>query len=175
MTEFICWVKGNFKYIAPIITFFLGWLAKLWTLSRKERKDISLNQEKYAKELNSELLGAYNEFMEIMNKLSHRKKIIPNHVYSVMTAAEKYLASLKNACSAILSSTINKSSVKPLFLNNITEAAEELIPAYYEFLRKKAKSKNFVLKEENYAAILAVIDQYHGAQKVAEIKILWQS
>ena len=151
--------------ILPIITFFLGFFASRFTMTKKERTDYKAKLQENSNKLYEEHNQKYKDFAKALyNYVNKKENPDMNDFYEIATKGDLYFNHVKTICDSIISKNIDKNSVDNTHLPLVKKVVEELLPEYYSALQTIAKKKNFKydgqLKEENYKSIFKVYNKF---------------
>lgn len=151
--------------VIPIITFFLGFFASRFTMTKKERKDYKAKLQENSNRLYEEHNQKYSNFAKALYTYANKKEEPDiNDFFEISTKGDLYFNHVKSICDSIISKNIDKNSMENTHLPFIKRVFEELLPQYYESLKTIAKKRNFQykgeLKKENYLSIFEVYHKY---------------
>lgn len=149
----------------PIVTFILGFFISRYTLSKKERKDLELEQQKNADTYHTSISDAFNSFTTSMAQyLKNEGPSSFQDFYSIATAGEAYFTRLKMVCDASFCGTLSPHSIQTTFKPMIKEAWERSIPQFYDVLGKIAEERNLhwngEFRRENYESIVSFYEKH---------------
>jgi hypothetical protein len=156
----------------PIITFILGFFASRWTMTKKERADVSQKQFENAKSLMEAQNATFQEFTAALHKYANKKgKPSLTDFFDISTAGERYFYQQKITCDAILSDKVDASTRDNTLVPKIKESVERTLPDFYKTLQSIAGRREIeyegTLKRSNYESMYAVVEKYGNMQSGA--------
>lgn len=151
--------------VVAIITFVLGFLVSRFTMSKKKKKDHKAMLQESSNRMSQEIASKFGEFTFALKKYIDRKgKPKFEDFYDIATKGEIYFAQVRALCDSIISSNIDKQSIKNTHFPLVKELVENVLPEYYETLKDISQKRDFEfdgeLKRENYESIYKVYEKY---------------
>lgn len=150
----------------PIITFFMGFFASRFTLSKADRLSHEAAQFALSKQMAESQNQAYTRLMQALTKFVNDKDRPPtiDDFFAISGPAQDYLFQQKMVADAILSHQIDAQSRDATFIPKLTETADKVIPTTYATLKKIADKHGLPYPAEferaNYQSIFDAVEKF---------------
>ena len=152
--------------IVPIATFFVGFFASRFTLSKEARLSHEAGQFALSKEMAESQHNSYTELMSALTQFVSEKgkeRSIDDFI-ALSVPVQNYLFQQKMVADAILSNKIDPQSRDATFVPQLGETANKVIPKAYSNLKKIADRHELAFPEHferaNYQSIFDVVEKY---------------
>lgn len=156
---------GAYKELVPVLTFVLGFLAARFTLSKKERFDVSAQKQSRAEQLAKDREAAFQEFYASMQVMANKEvPLTLDDFAAVDRSGGKYFGAIVRICDAILADQLPNQGVRNTMLQTVKEAIERSLPDFYRTLRDIAKSLSLSYGGEfrrmDYESVFVVYEKF---------------
>lgn len=152
------------KYVIPIATFALGFLASRISLSKKERSDLSIKKQELSHSLEVDITKSYNDYISALGKFNNSINTSLDDFIELEKMGAIYFNYLNSLACFVISKNVDKLSVKNSHIQKIKEGYFRTIPTHYKTLNFIAKQCNFEyngkFKEENYKSMAEVVKKF---------------
>jgi hypothetical protein len=154
----------------PIATFVLGFFTSRFTMSKKERADISQKEFENAKTLMEAQNSTFQEFAATLHKYANKKgRPSLTDFFDISTAGEKYFYQQRITCDAILAGKVDAASRDNTFVPKIRESVQRTLPDFYKTLSSIAEKRDIEyegkLVRSNYESLYLVVEKYGNLTK----------
>lgn len=153
----------------PILTFFLGFFARTFTMSAADRAANKRAKFELSKQLAEQQNVAYQTLMQALTAYSSAKtKPNLNDFFSISGPAQNYLYQQKVTADAIMAGMIDEQSRDATFVPKLVETADLLVPKIYETLKGIADKHGLPHTDQfdraNYQSIFDVVEKFGGRE-----------